>query len=204
MLAPGAEKVPSARRADPLSRLAAARGDSLRCKWSLALLASLRGGPCRTLALRRRIAGLSMKVMTERLRALEGDGWIVHRANHGYPRVVEWALTARGRRLAPALGAWADDALPWGVLEMVVKCAWTAPLLGAMAGGPQGPRGLRALLPDAGRRTMFERLAWLADEGLIDRQVLTTRPATVRYGLTPRGARVVATLARLGERGARR
>lgn len=193
---------PPARARAAWAALHAGDAASLRCKWSLAILATLHAAPCRTLALRRRVAGISMKVLTERLRALEAEGWIACEANHGYPRVVRWSLTARGRRLAPALAAWAADGLPWGVLEMILRCAWTLPLLDAVAAGERSAADLRTLLPGASRRTLFERLAWLADEGVIARHVLPTRPPRVRYALAPLGTRVAATVARLTPVGA--
>ncbi len=69
-------------------------------KWSMLILCSLRNGPCRTHALKRRLNGVSAKMLTQTLRELERHG-IVHREDFGeVPPRVEYSLTALGRSLA--------------------------------------------------------------------------------------------------------
>jgi DNA-binding HxlR family transcriptional regulator len=69
-------------------------------KWSLLLLCALRTGPQRTHALKRRLAGVSAKMLTQTLRELERHG-IVRRKDFGeVPPRVEYALTPLGRSLA--------------------------------------------------------------------------------------------------------
>ena len=69
-------------------------------KWSMLILCSLRAGPSRTHALKRRLAGVSAKMLTQTLRELERHG-IVHREDFGeVPPRVEYRLTPLGRSLA--------------------------------------------------------------------------------------------------------
>ena len=69
-------------------------------KWSMLILCCLRAGPCRTHALKRRLGGVSAKMLTQTLRELERHG-IVHREDFGeVPPRVEYRLTALGRSLA--------------------------------------------------------------------------------------------------------
>ena len=69
-------------------------------KWSMLLLCALRAGPQRTHALKRRLAGVSAKMLTQTLRDLERHG-IVKRKDYGeVPPRVEYALTPLGRSLA--------------------------------------------------------------------------------------------------------
>ncbi|HET9865294.1 MAG TPA: helix-turn-helix domain-containing protein [Steroidobacteraceae bacterium] len=69
-------------------------------KWSMLILCSLRAGPRRTHELKRRLAGVSSKMLTQTLRELERHG-IVYRKDHGeVPPRVEYGLTALGRSLA--------------------------------------------------------------------------------------------------------
>ena len=69
-------------------------------KWSMLILCSLRAGPRRTHDLKRRLAGVSSKMLTQTLRELERHG-IVHRRDYGeVPPRVEYSLTALGRSLA--------------------------------------------------------------------------------------------------------
>ncbi|HEX6636078.1 MAG TPA: helix-turn-helix domain-containing protein [Steroidobacteraceae bacterium] len=69
-------------------------------KWSMLILCALRGGPQRTGELRRRLAGVSAKMLTQTLRELERHG-IVERRDFGeVPPRVEYRLSPLGRSLA--------------------------------------------------------------------------------------------------------
>ncbi|OIJ84633.1 winged helix-turn-helix transcriptional regulator [Streptomyces colonosanans] len=79
-------------------------------KWKTALLWALESGPHRPGELRRRLPGLSEKVLTHALREMETDG-LVHREVHDVlPLKTVYSLTGFGRELAEALGPLAD----WG------------------------------------------------------------------------------------------
>jgi DNA-binding HxlR family transcriptional regulator len=69
-------------------------------KWSILVLCSLRAGPRRTHQLKRRLEGVSSKMLTQTLRELERHG-IVRRRDFGeVPPRVEYDLTALGCSLA--------------------------------------------------------------------------------------------------------
>jgi DNA-binding HxlR family transcriptional regulator len=69
-------------------------------KWSMLILCTLRDGACRTNALKRRLDGVSAKMLTQTLRELERHG-IVQREDFGeVPPRVEYRLSALGRSLA--------------------------------------------------------------------------------------------------------
>ena len=73
-------------------------------RWKLQIVFELFGTErMRFSALERALASVSQKVLTQQLRALERDG-VVERIVHAeVPPRVEYALTARGRALRPAL-----------------------------------------------------------------------------------------------------
>jgi DNA-binding HxlR family transcriptional regulator len=69
-------------------------------KWSMLVLCSLRTGPRRTHEIKRRLEGVSSKMLTQTLRELERHG-IVAREDFGeVPPRVEYSLTPLGRSLA--------------------------------------------------------------------------------------------------------
>ncbi len=69
-------------------------------KWSMLILCSLRHAPHRTHALKRRLTGVSAKMLTQTLRELERHG-LVRREDFGeVPPRVEYSLTLLGRSLA--------------------------------------------------------------------------------------------------------
>ncbi|WP_326586994.1 winged helix-turn-helix transcriptional regulator [Streptomyces sp. NBC_01294] len=79
-------------------------------KWKTALLWLLESGPHRPGELRRRLPGLSEKVLTQALRDMETDG-LVHREVHdALPLKTVYSLTAFGRELSEALAPLSD----WG------------------------------------------------------------------------------------------
>ncbi|TDC78321.1 winged helix-turn-helix transcriptional regulator [Streptomyces hainanensis] len=84
--------------------------DVLAHTWNPVVLWALRHGPERPADLRRRIGGISPKVLNETLRRLEHHGLVDHRRHREAPPRVEYGLTALGRTLLPAveaLGDWA-------------------------------------------------------------------------------------------------
>ena len=69
-------------------------------KWSMLLLCALRAGPKRTGELKRRLEGVSAKMLTQTLRELERHG-IVQREDFGeVPPRVEYRLSRLGRSLS--------------------------------------------------------------------------------------------------------
>ncbi|KOU68955.1 HxlR family transcriptional regulator [Streptomyces sp. MMG1533] len=79
-------------------------------KWKTVLLWVLESGPHRPAELRRRLPGLSEKVLTQALREMETDG-LVHREVHDVlPLKTVYSLTDFGRELSEALAPLSD----WG------------------------------------------------------------------------------------------
>ncbi|MCB5180938.1 winged helix-turn-helix transcriptional regulator [Streptomyces antimicrobicus] len=72
-------------------------------KWKVIVLWVLESGPCRFGELRRRIEGITEKVLAAHLREMEADG-IVHREVYDeVPPRVEYSLTPLGAELNEAL-----------------------------------------------------------------------------------------------------
>ncbi len=74
--------------------------DIVGCKWSLAVLGAVRGGVRRPGAIEHAIAGLSKKVLNERLRKLVRYGILEKRAYPEVPPRVEYRLTEFGERFS--------------------------------------------------------------------------------------------------------
>jgi DNA-binding HxlR family transcriptional regulator len=78
-------------------------------KWSMMTIVSLEDDEMRFNALRRRISGISQKMLTATLRGLERDGYVARRVTPTKPASVFYSLTPLGREaLEPvrALAAW--------------------------------------------------------------------------------------------------
>jgi DNA-binding HxlR family transcriptional regulator len=72
-------------------------------KWGVLALAALHEGPYRFNALRRRVDGVSEKMLAQTLQALERDGLVRREAQASIPPRVEYSLTPVGRRVAGKL-----------------------------------------------------------------------------------------------------
>ncbi|WP_129841696.1 helix-turn-helix domain-containing protein [Streptomyces sp. RFCAC02] len=86
--------------------------DLLAHTWDGVVLWALRDGPCRPRELRRRVGGISPKVLTGTLHRLRDSGLVSSRRHREAPPRVEYALTPLGRSLLgplEALGAWAAE-----------------------------------------------------------------------------------------------
>ena len=76
------------------------------------VILALTEGPQRYAALRRRVEGVTKKMLTQTLRALERDGLVRRRVFAAVPIQTEYELTESGRSLGDAVGvirAWAYD-----------------------------------------------------------------------------------------------
>ena len=81
-------------------------------KWSVLIIQRLGEGPRRFNEIKRIIGGISQRMLTLTLRALERDGLVTRTVFPSVPPRVEYELTALGRSLlAPvsALAMWAID-----------------------------------------------------------------------------------------------
>ena len=87
--------------------------ERLASKWRVLLIYALVAGPQRHAELRRRVAGITQKVLTETLRDMERDGLVQRRVLKATPpQHVEYALTALGKTLEQPLAAictWATE-----------------------------------------------------------------------------------------------
>ncbi len=74
-------------------------------KWKLLILRNLRQRPWRFNELRRDLEGISQKVLTDSLRAMEEDGIITRTVYPEVPPRVEYALSPLGESMRPILDA---------------------------------------------------------------------------------------------------
>jgi len=85
--------------------------EALADKWSLLVIHTLAIGPGRTAELRRRIGGISEKMLIQTLRRLERHGFVLRRSFSEVPPRVEYALTPLGASLSEpirAFDAWVE------------------------------------------------------------------------------------------------
>ncbi|HEX2312175.1 MAG TPA: helix-turn-helix domain-containing protein [Thermomonospora sp.] len=82
--------------------------DRIGDKWSVLVVLSLLEGPRRFTGLRDTIGGVTPKVLTQTLRAMERDGLLTRRVFAEVPPRVEYELTPLGRSLREPIQAIAD------------------------------------------------------------------------------------------------
>jgi DNA-binding HxlR family transcriptional regulator len=85
--------------------------DRLADKWTVLVVGQLARGTLRFGEIRREIAGISPKVLTQTLRMLERDGLLARRIYASVPPKVEYTLTPLGRtliQLVEGIRDWAE------------------------------------------------------------------------------------------------
>jgi DNA-binding HxlR family transcriptional regulator len=83
--------------------------EDVTTKWASLALLALGEGSYRFNALRRRVEGVSEKMLSQTLQTLERDGLLTRHAQATIPPRVEYALTPLGTRVARRLRALADE-----------------------------------------------------------------------------------------------
>jgi DNA-binding HxlR family transcriptional regulator len=86
--------------------------DRVASKWTMLVILALTEEPHRYAALRRRVVGVTKKMLTQTLRALERDGLVLRRLYDSVPVQTEYELTEMGRSLGQAvtvIRGWAYD-----------------------------------------------------------------------------------------------
>ncbi len=79
-------------------------------KWKLLIIRNLLMRPWRFNELQKNLTGISQKVLTDSLRALEADGIITRTVYPEVPPRVEYALSSLGETMRPIL----DSMAQWG------------------------------------------------------------------------------------------
>ncbi|MFJ1459527.1 winged helix-turn-helix transcriptional regulator [Nocardia sp. N2S4-5] len=74
-------------------------------RWGVLALVALREGPYRFSALRRRVEGVSERMLSQTLQTLERDGMIHREVQQSIPPRVEYTLTDLGAQVAEHLEA---------------------------------------------------------------------------------------------------
>jgi DNA-binding HxlR family transcriptional regulator len=72
-------------------------------RWTGAIVFVLLDGPLRFSEVKVLVPDLSDRLLSERLKELEGEGIVERRASEGVPMRIEYVLTEKGRALEPAV-----------------------------------------------------------------------------------------------------
>ncbi len=96
---------PSPRRCEPVPVEVRETASLLERRWQLSIIYAAVSGALRFNEFANAVAGISPRMLSERLRDLESAGLIERTVLPSSPPTVEYRLTARGRRLAPVIEA---------------------------------------------------------------------------------------------------
>src|ERR1700733_10964883 len=98
------------RRCEPVSMEVRETADLLERRWQLSILYAALTGALRFNEFADAVAGISPRMLSERLRDLEAAGLVARTVIPSSPPTVEYRLTIKGRRLAPIIEAMRDYA----------------------------------------------------------------------------------------------
>jgi DNA-binding HxlR family transcriptional regulator len=95
----------AARRCQPVPEEVRQTADLLERRWQLSILYAALTGALRFNEFADAVAGISPRMLSERLRDLEGAGLVQRTVIPSSPPTVEYRLTERGRKLGPVIEA---------------------------------------------------------------------------------------------------
>jgi DNA-binding HxlR family transcriptional regulator len=95
----------SSRRCQPVPMEVRQAANLLERRWQLSIIYAALTGALRFNEFAEAVAGISPRMLSERLRDLEQAGLIERTVLPTSPPTVEYRLTTRGRRLAPVIEA---------------------------------------------------------------------------------------------------
>jgi DNA-binding HxlR family transcriptional regulator len=95
----------TSRRCEPVPQEVRETADLLERRWQLSILYAALTGALRFNEFAAAVAGISPRMLAERLRDLEGAGLVQRTVIPSSPPYVEYRLTERGRRLGPIIEA---------------------------------------------------------------------------------------------------
>lgn len=93
------------RRCEPVPVEVRETADLLERRWQLSILYAALTGALRFSEFANAVAGISPRMLSERLRDLEAAGLVERNVIPSSPPTVEYRLTTKGRRLAPIIEA---------------------------------------------------------------------------------------------------
>jgi DNA-binding HxlR family transcriptional regulator len=96
---------PITRRCQPVPVEVRETASLLERRWQLSIIYAALSGALRFNEFANAVAGISPRMLSERLRDLESAGLIERTVLPTSPPTVEYRLTARGRRLGPVIEA---------------------------------------------------------------------------------------------------
>lgn len=86
-------------------------------KWKVQILWHLSFGPRRFSELRKKLKGISEKVLADQLRQLQADGLLIRRTKATVPPQVTYALSTAGEELVPLM----ESLCSWGSAHFRIK-----------------------------------------------------------------------------------
>jgi DNA-binding HxlR family transcriptional regulator len=98
------------RRCEPVPMEVRETADLLERRWQLSIIYAALTGALRFSEFADAVAGISPRMLSERLRDLEAAGLVQRNVIPSSPPTVEYRLTVKGRRLAPIIEAMRDYA----------------------------------------------------------------------------------------------
>jgi DNA-binding HxlR family transcriptional regulator len=97
-------------RGDLFAAMCPSRGvlDHVTSRWGVLVLVALQEGTLRFSELKRRVAGVSEKMLSQTLQALEDDGFVLREVYAVVPPRVDYTLTSMGSDVAAHVEALTD------------------------------------------------------------------------------------------------
>jgi DNA-binding HxlR family transcriptional regulator len=166
-----------------------------RSKYSPLIMYLLRDGqPQRYSQLKRQIVGVSQKMLTQTLRQLEDQGFVLRTVYPTVPPMVEYQLTPHSTSLLESFLAVLDNEM--FLLANFVNCRnhskWSPLIMYLLRDGqPQRFSQLKRQITGISQKMLTQTLRQHEEQGVVSRTVYPTVPPMVEYQLTPHGTSLI-------------
>lgn len=165
-------------------------------RWAVPMMAELhRDGGCRFATLKRRLE-IPRETLRATLAYLIASDFVRRNPGYGHPVRPEYVLCGRGESLGPDCTRLVDMLEAAGMGELC-RAKWPLPVLLAVDGREARFGELAAILLGVSPRALALALDVLAEQGLLGRNLVDSRPPGTRYVVTPMGTPLLPVLRNL-------
>ena len=164
----------------------------LGCKWTIKIIQKISEGLSRPSEIERSLPGLTAKILNQRLKKLERKDILGKKSYPGYPLHVEYSFDSLGDEIVPLVKRFLSFDISIVSLSNILSCKWMLRVLCSLYRCPMRSNELKKSIKEISYKVLSERLHKLEDMGLVNRELIGSRPPGVIYSLTDNGRKFAA------------
>ncbi len=167
------------------------------CKWTLGIIVELFDSPKRPSELKKDIKGISERILFDRLNKLYSSNIVDKESNNEYPLITFYKLInpEKFRVVAEIIK---NSEFEENEIISLLTCKWTLNIMNLLQKDKQ-PKEVKNILKGISDKVLYQRLNELIEKGLVERNIIDSKPVVVKYRLTEKGKELFHTLEELND-----